>query len=437
MTPLPTYNWSELNATERARLLERPSVSLAEPAAVQAIVDQVRHHGDAALRELTARFDGVTLADLRIPPEELEQAFRNLDADMLDALRGAYQNIEHFHEAQHTTPAPVETMAGVTCEVLMRPIDAVGLYVPGGTAPLPSTVLMLGVPSRLAGCQTRVLCTPPQAEGRPDPLVLAAAALCGIEHVYCVGGAQAIAAMAYGTETVPKVNKIYGPGNPWVTMAKQLVAQDPAGAGCDLPAGPSEVLVIADAAARADFVAADLLAQAEHGTDSQVVLISLDPALSRQVQTQLELQLKTLPRKHIAAEALSSSRIIHADNLDQATRISNAYAPEHLIINTQDPRAVVAGITNAGSVFLGPWTPESLGDYCSGTNHVLPTHGYATHVSGVGLVDFQKRITIQEATQAGLGNIGWIAERIARAEGLHAHERAVTVRLARNAGVAS
>ncbi len=425
---LPFYEWDSLSRPEQIAILERPPVSLADAGAVQAVIDQVCLEGDAALITLTSRYDAVDLKRLRVPPADIAAALDDLTTDKREALAAAYHNIKTFHDAQNRQEVAINTAPGVTCELVKRPIEAVGLYVPGGTAPLPSTVLMLGVPSLIAGCPVRVLCTPPQKNGRVNPLVLAAAALCGIDQVYSVGGAQAVAAMAYGTETVPKVNKIFGPGNPWVTRAKQLVAQDAAGAGYDLPAGPSEVLVIADADANPSFVAADLLAQAEHGVDSQVVLVTTSKQLVDDVQHAIVEQLSTLPRRDIAIEALANSRVILASSKSDAYAISNAYAPEHLIVNTTSARDDLPLITNAGSVFLGAWTPESLGDYCSGTNHVLPTHGYATHISGVGLADFQKSISVQAATQSGLGEIGWIAEALAASEGLDAHARAVTIR---------
>ncbi len=426
---LPFYIWSDLDSIAQREVLKRPAVSLADPLKVQNVLKQVKADGDAGVYALTARFDGVKIPDSRIPVDTIKQAYNSLDENTRNALDAAFENIRTFHEAQRTELPSVSTSPGVTCELITRPIEAVGLYVPGGTAPLPSTVLMLGVPSGLAQCPTRILCTPPQKDGRVDPLVLAAPSLCGIDHVYSIGGAQAIAAMAYGTESVPKVNKIYGPGNPWVTRAKQLVAQDPAGAGCDMPAGPSEVLVIADDSANPEFVAADLLAQSEHGVDSQVVLVTTSKRLAETVQLEVARQLARLSRKDIAAQALASSRILLAENILQAFAISNAYAPEHLIINTQTSREDLTRVQNAGSVFLGAWTPESLGDYCSGTNHVLPTHGYASHVSGVGLGDIQKRITVQESSLEGLNEIGWVAQTLANAEGLDAHANAVTVRV--------
>ena len=324
----------------------------------------------------------------------------------------------------------VYTAQGVLCERIVRPIARVGLYVPAGSAPLPSTALMLGVPAQVAGCSEVTLCTPPRADGTCDPTVLYAAAACGVSRIFKVGGAQAIAAMAYGTASIARCEKIFGPGNAWVTEAKRQI-QSAAAAAIDLPAGPSEVLVIADADADADFVAADLLAQAEHGPDSQVVFVSDDAAVMRRVLGSLDAQLARLPRLAIATAALAHARFILADSLRQAFEISNDYAPEHLIVNVATPRRWLEDIRNAGSVFLGPWSPESVGDYCSGTNHVLPTYGFARAWSGVSVASFLKQITVQELTPHGLREIGPCAATLARAENLHAHERAVMVRLAR------
>jgi histidinol dehydrogenase len=315
------------------------------------------------------------------------------------------------------------------CRRVTRPIDAVGLYVPAGSAPLPSTTLMLAVPAEVAGCPRRVLVTPPRPDGRADPSVLASAALTGIDEIYVVGGAQAVAALAYGTDTITPVDKIYGPGNAWVTEAKLQVAADPEGAACDLPAGPSEVLVIADDTALADCVAADLLSQAEHGTDSQVLLVTVSESMARQVRDAVEHQLADLPRAEIAAGALANSRILVTRDLPEAVAVSNRYAPEHLILSVDDPESLMDSVTAAGSVFLGHWTPESLGDYCSGTNHVLPTYGFARAFSGLGVEDFQRRITVQSATPEGLKGIGPTAVTLARLEGLEAHASAVEVRL--------
>jgi histidinol dehydrogenase len=323
----------------------------------------------------------------------------------------------------------VETMPGLVCEKLTRPIERVGLYVPGGSAPLFSTALMLGVPSQLAACPTRVLCTPPGRDGRVSPWILYAAQLCGISDVFKVGGAQAIAAMAFGTATIPKCDKLFGPGNAFVTEAKQQVARDPAGAAIDLPAGPSEVMVIADRVADERFVAADLLSQAEHGPDSQVVLVTFAEDIAFRIVLELSYQIKHLPRRDIAARAINHSRIILASSPAEAAEIANRYAPEHLILQLEKPRALLPRITAAGSVFVGPWTPESLGDYASGTNHVLPTYGWARAYSGLGLADFSRTMTVQEATPLGLAKIGGVVARLAAAEGLDAHRRAVTVRL--------
>ncbi|MEM7084229.1 MAG: histidinol dehydrogenase [Pseudomonadota bacterium] len=426
---LTVSHWAALDEDARASLLARPPVSLADAAQVQAIIDDVRRDGDRALTAYTERFDGIRRDRFRVPEDSIARALDTISSGLRAALEAAYANIERFHSAQATAPI-VTRQDGVDCQLVTRPIESVGLYVPGGTAPLPSTVLMLGVPSRLAGCPTRILCTPPQENGEVNTVVLAAAALCGITDVFGVGGAQAIAAMAYGTQTIPKADKIFGPGNPWVTRAKQVVAQDPDGSGCDLPAGPSEVLVIADDTASAEFVAADLLAQAEHGIDSQVLLVTTSDPFAQRVRRAVAQQLDRLPRADIARVALQNSRFIVATSRDEAFAISNRYAPEHLIINTLTPHDDLQAVTNAGSVFLGEWTPESLGDYCSGTNHVLPTHGHARHISGVGLTDFQRRISVQHASRRGLQQIGWIAETLATAEGLDAHARAVSLRLA-------
>ncbi|NNF15827.1 MAG: histidinol dehydrogenase [Gammaproteobacteria bacterium] len=427
---LAISQWQELSTHQQQGLLQRPPVAHADTRQCQQIVEAVRARGDQALLEFTERFDGVQPESLRVPVATITGALEDLEGPLKHALLAAHRNIRGFHAHTLQNYSMYEPAKGVQCEVRLTPVPAVGLYIPGGTAPLPSTVLMLGVPAELAGCPRRILCTPPQNNGRVDPLVLAAAALCNIDHVYAVGGAQAIAAMAYGTATVPKVHKIFGPGNPWVTRAKQIVALDPSGAGCDMPAGPSEVLVIADAQANPEFIAADLLSQAEHGEDSQVLLVTPCLTLAKTVQEAVVAQLTVLGREEIARKALTNSRIIITESLRQALAVSNDYAPEHLIINTAAPRDLLPGIENAGSVFLGPWSPESVGDYCSGTNHVLPTNGYASHVSGVSVADFQKRITVQQLDQKGLQEIGWIAETLARAEGLDAHANAVTLRSA-------
>lgn len=430
MTPLV---WKKLSPAQRRAALQRPAQA-ARPqiaAAVSRLVAEVRRDGDQALRRLTAKFDGVQLASLRVSEAEFAAAERALSAADRAALRTAYRNLRRFHAAQTAKPVRVATIPGLVCEKLPRPIARIGLYVPGGSAPLFSTALMLGVPSQLAGCPVRVLCTPPGKDGRVSPWILFAAQLCGIRDVFKVGGAQAIAAMAFGTATIPKCDKLFGPGNAFVTEAKQQVSALADGAAIDLPAGPSEVMVIADASADPAFVAADLLSQAEHGPDSQVVLVSLGRTLLPRVSAAVEQQLADLPRAAIARRALAQSRFILAANAAEAAAIANAYAPEHLILQLAQPRALLPQIAAAGSVFVGPWTPESLGDYASGTNHVLPTYGWARAYSGLGLADFSRTMTVQEATPRGLAKLGPVVERLATAEGLAAHQRAVSVRLRR------
>lgn len=430
MTPLV---WKKLSPAQRRAALQRPAQA-ARPqiaATVSRLVAEVRRDGDQALRHLTAKFDGVQLASLRVSEAEFAAAERALSAADRAALRTAYRNLRRFHAAQTAKPVRVATIPGLVCEKLTRPIARIGLYVPGGSAPLFSTALMLGVPSQLAGCPVRVLCTPPGKDGRVSPWILFAAQLCGIRDVFKVGGAQAIAAMAFGTATIPKCDKLFGPGNAFVTEAKQQVSALADGAAIDLPAGPSEVMVIADASADPAFVAADLLSQAEHGPDSQVVLVSLSRPLLPRVAAAVEQQLADLPRAAIARRALAQSRFILAANAAEAAAIANAYAPEHLILQLAQPRALLPQIAAAGSVFVGPWTPESLGDYASGTNHVLPTYGWARAYSGLGLADFSRTMTVQEATPRGLAKLGPVVERLATAEGLAAHQRAVSVRLRR------
>jgi histidinol dehydrogenase len=397
---------------------------------VRAIIADVRARGDAALARYTRRFDGVEVASLEVSEAEFEAAESALSGTARAAIERAIDNVRRFHEAQRRAPISVETAPGVRCEQLELPISAVGLYVPAGSAPLPSTAIMLAVPAAIAGCPKGVLCTPPRPGGGADSAVLVAARRCGITQVFKVGGAQAIAAMAYGTETVPKVDKVFGPGNVWVTAAKLQVAQDPDGAALDLPAGPSEVLIIADEGARAVFVAADLLAQAEHDVAAQVLLVTPSRRLASQVVAELDRQQATLSRRGITTAALAHSRIIRVPDLPTALAISNAYAPEHLILAVRQPRALLAGVTAAGSVFLGDWSPESVGDYCSGANHVLPTYGYARAWSGLSIEDFVRRVTVQELTPTGLRDLGPVAVTLAGLEGLDAHANAVTVRLA-------
>lgn len=429
---LPLLHWSALSQEERRAALRRPAQSGAEALyeRVRAIIDDVRSRGDAALFEYASKFDDATLSSLEAQPHEFEQARAALSANQIAALQRAIDNVRKFHEAQIQPVLKVETSPGVVCERHFRPIDAVGLYVPAGVAPLPSAAIMTAVPAAIAGCETRILCTPPRKNGTADPAVLVAAQMCGVERVFKVGGAQAIAAMAYGTRTIPKVDKVFGPGSAWVTAAKLLCANDPAGAALDLPAGPSEVLVIADDSARAEFVAADLLAQAEHSSDAQVVLVTTSETLAREVTIELERQMQRLGREDTLRASIDHSRLFLVDTLEEAFEVSNAYAPEHLIVQVRDARRWLDRVRNAGSVFLGFWTPETMGDYCSGTNHVLPTYGFARAYSGLSLMDFMKRITVQELTAAGLQDLGPTAVDIAELEGLDAHANAVQVRLA-------
>jgi histidinol dehydrogenase len=404
---------------------------------VRALVAAVRARGDAALCELTQRFDGASMAAFVVEQAEFEAASAALTAEQHLAIVRASESVTRFHEVQATFPLRVETAPGVVCERIDVPLSSVGLYVPAGSAPLPSTAIMLAVPARLAGCPRRIVCTPPRRDGSADPAVLVAARLCGVSQVFKLGGAQAIAAMAYGTESVPRVDKIFGPGNAWVTAAKQLVAADAAGAAIDLPAGPSEVLVIADDDARPEFVAADLLAQAEHGEDAQVLLVTTSRRLATECIAAVGRQVAGLPRRDIAERSLSAARVIHVPDLETAFEVSNDYAPEHLILQIAEPRRWLARVRNAGSVFLGAWTPETLGDYCSGTNHVLPTGGHARARSGLGVSDFVKSVTVQEATPAGLKQLAGTAVVLARLESLEAHANAVNVRLRALEGAAT
>jgi histidinol dehydrogenase len=430
--PLAVHDWAEMDDGQRGAALERPTQREAARLLERAgqIVSGVRGRGDEALREYTAQLDSVRLESFAVGPAELEAAERSLSGAQLDALRRAIATVTRFHELQVPGPFGVETAPGVTCERLIVPIGAVGLYVPAGTAPLPSTAIMLAVPARIAGCPVRVLCTPPRPDGTADPAVLVAARLCGIEQVFKVGGAQAVAAMAYGTESIPKVDKIFGPGNAWVTAAKQIVAADARGAALDMPAGPSEVLVIADHSARPEFVAADLLAQAEHSVDAQVLLVTTSRELATASIAEVERQMAVLPRRAITERSIAGSRVLLVPDLETALEVSNRYAPEHLILQVESPRAWLGRVRNAGSVFLGVWTPETMGDYCSGTNHVLPTYGHARAYSGLGVADFVKRITVQEVTPAGLADLGRTARTLAELESLDAHANAVSVRLA-------
>jgi histidinol dehydrogenase len=425
-------NWSSLSTQERSQALRRPRLQDAAEihARVREIINDVRARGDAAALEFTRRFDGVALSAIEVTTAEFAAAETALDAEQRQAIDRAIANVRRFHEAQIGTALRVETAPGVVCERQFRPIDAVGLYVPAGVAPLPSAAIMLAVPARIAGCPTRIICTPPRRDGTADPAVLTIANLCGVRRVFKLGGAQAIAAMAYGTQSVPKVDKIFGPGNSWVTAAKLQVANDPDGAALDLPAGPSEVLVVADATARADFVAADLLAQAEHSVDAQVVFVTTSSALAEATATQIEAQMQKLGRADTLRKSIEHARLFVVDTIDTAIEVSNAYAPEHLILQVANARDWLPKVRNAGSVFLGAWTPETMGDYCSGTNHVLPTYGFARAYSGLSLHDFVKRMTVQELSSEGLRELGPTAITLAALEGLDAHANAVRVRLA-------
>lgn len=423
--------WKDADTPAREAALKRPAAerSAEVAASVRETILGVRARGDSALRELTERFDRVSLKDARVSAEEFAQARAALSPGIVRDLSEAIRRVSLFHEAQRPGRIDLETSPGVRCERRFLPIRRVGLYVPGGTAPLPSTVIMLGVPAGIAGCETRVLATPPRPDGSIDPHILVAAELLGIREVVKAGGAQAIAALAYGTASIPKVDKIFGPGNAWVTEAKLQVAQDPEGAACDLPAGPSEVMVIADGRADPRFVASDLLSQAEHGTDSQVVLVTDCAELLARVRGEVENQLERLPRREIARVALGKSVLIEVPELATAMELCNSYAPEHLILQVADARAYAAGVRNAGSVFLGAWTPESAGDYASGTNHVLPTYGFARAYGGLTTESFMKSITFQEITPSGLRELGPVVARLASAEQLEGHANAIKLRL--------
>lgn len=424
-------SWSALDGDGRQQALRRPARERCGDIAdtVATLIDEVRTGGDAALRELTLRLDGAALDSLAVSEAEFDAACAAVPAALLEAIDGAAGRINRFHRAGMPAPFAVETAPGVRCERIVRPIGRVGLYVPAGSAPLPSTALMLAIPAVLAGCDQVVMCTPPRADGSVEPAVLVAAARCGVRRIFKLGGAQAIAAMAFGTGSVPRCDKLFGPGNRFVTEAKRQVAQMEGGPGIDMPAGPSEVLVIADAGANPRFVAADLLAQAEHGPDSQVILLSDDAGMLERVGIELDRQLPALPRRDIARQALQASCLIQVDSLEQAFAISNDYAPEHLILAVREPRTWLPKVRAAGSVFLGDWTPEALGDYCSGPNHVLPTGGAARFTGGLGVADFQLAISVQEANQEGLAVVGPCAMTLAAAERLDAHRLAVLLRL--------
>ena len=426
---MQTLIWNNLTETEKQTALTRPAISASNDIkiAVENILSQVQQNGDKALFELTEKFDKVKLESLVVSQEQIAQAVQNVPEALKQAIQNAQRNIATFHEAQKPQAVDIETQAGVRCQVVTRPINRVGLYIPGGSAPLFSTVLMLATPAKIAGCKKVVLCTPPPIADE----ILYTANLCGIDTIYAVGGAQAICAMALGTESVEKVDKIFGPGNAFVTEAKRQVSQLINGASIDMPAGPSEVLVLADEFADPDFVASDLLSQAEHGADSQVILVTPSQELAQKTEQAIEQQLAKLPRKETACKALAHSRIFIADDLQQCVAISNEYAPEHLVVQVENARSLLPQLDNAGSIFLGAYSPESMGDYASGTNHVLPTYAHTKTYSSLGLADFSKRMTVQELTPQGFKDLANTVELMASAEQLEAHKQAVSIRLAK------
>ncbi|WP_337486436.1 histidinol dehydrogenase [Prevotella sp.] len=418
------------DSSEWADICLRPHLDVSSlNSAVSGILDDVRLRGDEAVKEYEAKFDHAVLGELMVSEEEKAEAMASIDCELLEAIKLAHDNIYKFHKAQLMSVCKVETAPGVVCWQKQLPIERVGLYIPGGTAPLFSTVLMLATPAKIAGCSEIVLCTPPMADGKVNPAILAAADVVGVEKVFKIGGVQAIGAMAYGTQSVPKVYKIFGPGNQYVMAAKQHVSLHEV--AIDMPAGPSEVCVIADAESNAEFVAADLLSQAEHGIDSQVLLISTSEEKIDSVQQQIELQLAKLPRREIAMKTLEYSKAVLVQNSDEAIDLSNAYAPEHLIIATADYERLAERVVNAGSVFLGEYACESAGDYASGTNHTLPTHGYATAYNGVNIDSFMRKVTFQHLSAEGIRSIGRAVEVMAAAEHLDAHRNAMSVRMAK------
>ena len=424
---MKTYNYGSLNPDQFKTLLKRPKMDFSSVfGLVQPILDDVEARGDEAIAEYTRKFDGVVPDSLTVNPSDIDVM---LAPDLEEAIQQALNNLFLFHREQMPPNLQVETTNGVTCSRKALPIGRVGLYIPGGTAPLPSTTMMLGVPAMIAGCGTVVIATPPDKDGNIPDSILYIAKKLGVKTVVKAGGAQAIAGMAFGTKSIPKVDKIFGPGNQYVTAAKMILQNSEAMVSIDMPAGPSEVLVIADRQADPDFIAADLLSQAEHGSDSQVVLVVTKDTDLNAIESALSQQLDSLPRKEMAADALANSFSVVVESTLQAMEFSNQYAPEHLIINTENAGQLADEVTNAGSVFVGPWTPESMGDYASGTNHTLPTYGYARMYSGVSLQSFQKFITFQSASEEGIRNLGPTVEILAEEEGLLAHRNAVTLRL--------
>lgn len=420
-------HYERLNQAQKEEALKRPvmSVSAEIQQIVAQIISDVREFGDKALIEQALKFDKAEISSIKVSKDEIQNASARLDSALQEAIKIAYKNIKKFHEAQIFKGIDIETMSGVRCELVSRPIEKVGLYIPGGLAPLFSTALMLTIPAKIAGCKKIVLASP----AKINDAILFVANLCGVDEVYQMGGAGAIAALAYGTTSVCKVDKIFGPGNAFVTEAKRQVSADIKGAAIDMQAGPSEVLVIADEGANAEFIALDLLSQAEHGADSQVILVCTDENLALRVSKAVEKELATLPRKEIAAKSIANSRIIIAHDLDECVQISNEYAPEHLIIQTAKPRELLKSVHNAGSVFLGAYSPESMGDYASGTNHVLPTYGLTRTQSSLNLGDFSKKMTIQELSAEGFKKLAPSVEILAQNEKLDAHKRAASIRL--------
>lgn len=423
-------DWKSLDQKAQRDVLQRPPLPSGDVHSVVAeIIEQVGQRGDAALFEYTQKFDRLELAELEVTEEEWLSAESQVADTVVTAIDDAIARIDAFHTAGKPVSLSLETAVGMHCEARYLPITPVGLYVPGGTAPLISTVMMLAIPARIAGCKDVVMCTPADTNGKVAPAILLTASRCGVQRVFKVGGAQAIAAMGLGTESIPACAKLFGPGNAWVTEAKQQISARPGGAARDMPAGPSEVLVIADESADATAICWDLLSQAEHGPDSQVIAISDSTELLQNIRRLLPELAESQPRLNILQKSLQHVRLIQADSTEIAVEISNQYAPEHLIINCKDADRVAVKVTTAGSVFIGPWTPESLGDYCSGTNHVLPTYGYARAYSGLSVIDFMRRMTLQRASNFGLRTVGPCAATLAREEGLEAHAMAVDYRL--------
>ena len=428
---MKTFIWSDMDDVERKAALSRP-IGLSDLtliSSVRDIMENVKKGGDKALFEYTSKFDGVTLDSLRFSQETLRTAWVALPDDEKNAINTALKNIKKFHQAQVPQDIEVETTKGVICRREVRAIETAGLYVPGGTAPLVSTLLMLAIPAKVAGVRHRIVVTPPGKDGNINPAILAAAYRCKVTDVFACGGAQAIAALAYGTETIPRCDKIFGPGNAYVATAKSLAAQELGGPAIDMPAGPSEAMVVANEDANPIFVASDLLSQAEHDSLAQVICVATSEKAAENIKAEIEKQIVTLPRKDIAIQAMAQSRMIIADNRAAIVDIINRYAPEHLILQIKKPKTLVPAIRNAGSIFLGPWTPESVGDYASGTNHTLPTYGAARAYSGVTLESFIKYISVQKLSRKGLERLGPAVEKLAEMEGLEAHRRAVSLRL--------